>query len=280
MWILYVCLYIIFAVAYNQFYKIALKTSKGDGTLTVLVQLIGGISALLCSIFFEYKFPTDWRVYLLLGVACIFYALSDRINTIVRSGIEASTFSMIKQLSTVFMIVAGLLFFKEEFVWKKMIGAGLIIFSNILIFYKKENQKFDKYVLLGIFSSIISSIALFLDVNNSDNFNFAFYAALTLLIPALFLTVAEKITIFSIKNKLKEGNWKAIVVTGIACGLTLVVQLRAYQLGEATSVAPLCALTVIANVLVGYVFLKERNNLFKKVMAAFLIILSVFLIKG
>ena len=60
----------------------------------------------------------------------------------------------------------------------------------------------------------------------------------------------------------------------------IVVQLRAYQLGETTSVAPLCALTVIGNVLVGYLFLKERNNLLKKLIAAFLIIVSVFLIKG
>ena len=60
----------------------------------------------------------------------------------------------------------------------------------------------------------------------------------------------------------------------------IVCQLRAYQLGEATSVAPLCALTVIGNVIVGYVFLKERGNLWKKIIAAMLILISVFLIKG
>ena len=148
MWFLYVFLYIIFAVSYNQFYKVVLKTSKGDGALTVLIQFIGGMTALLFSIFFEYKFPTDLKIYLLLGIACVFYALSDRTNTVVRSGIEASTFSIIKQLSTVFMIMAGLLFFKEKFIWKKVIGSILIIFSNNLIFYKKGTQKIDKYVLL------------------------------------------------------------------------------------------------------------------------------------
>lgn len=280
MWFLYVILYIIFAVAYNQFYKIVLKTSKSEGSLTVLIQLIGGITALLFSLFFKYKFPTDWKIYLCLGIACIFYAVSDRINTIVRSGIEASTFSIIKQLSTVFMILAGLLFFKEKFVLKKIIGSGLIIFSNILIFYKKGNQKLDKYVLLGVISSIISSIALFLDVNNSDNFNFAFYASLTLLVPAIFISCAERIKISSIINNFKTGNKKAIIITGVTCGLTLIVQLRAYQLGEATSVAPLCALTIIGNVFVGYLFLKEHNNLLKKIIAAILIIFSIFLIKG
>ena len=49
----------------------------------------------------------------------------------------------------------------------------------------------------------------------------------------------------------------------------IVVQLRAYQLGETTSVAPLCALTVIGNVLIVYLFLKERNNLLKKLIAAY-----------
>lgn len=280
MWFLFVTLYIILAVAFTQFYKIVLNTSKSDGTLTVLLQFIAGLSALLLSPFFNFTFPTDWKIYLLLGIACIFYALSDRMNTTVRSGIEASTFSIIKQLSTVFMILAGLLFFKEQFVWKKIIGAGLIIFSNILIFYKKGNQKLDKYVLLGILSNIIYSVALFLDVNISDGFNLAFYVALTLLVPALFITIVERVKLSNIKKEFKNGNKKAILITGLCWGTMIVVQLRAYQLGEATSVAPLCALTVIGNVLVGYVFLKEQNNLLKKLIAAFLIIISVFLIKG
>jgi uncharacterized membrane protein len=55
--------------------------------------------------------------------------------------------------------------------------------------------------------------------------------------------------------------------------------LRAYQLGEVTSVAPLWALKVIINVIVSYIFLKERSNLLKKIIAALLIIISVVLIK-
>lgn len=280
MWLLFVFMYIVLAVAFTQFYKIVTKTSKSDGTLTVLLQFLAGISALLLCPFFKFSFPTDWKVYLLLGIACIFYAISDRMNTTVRSGIEASTFSIIKQLSTVFMILAGLLFFKEQFVWKKIIGAGLIIFSNIIIFYKKGSQKLDKYVLLGILSNIAFSIALFLDVNISDNFNLAFYVALTLFVPALFITIAERINFSNIKKEFQNGNKKAILITSLCWGTMIVVQLRAYQLGDVTSVAPLCALTVIGNVIVGYLFLKERNNLLKKIIAAILIIISVFLIKG
>lgn len=42
MWIFYVCLYIVLAVAFTQCYKIVTKTSKSDGTLTVLLQFLAG----------------------------------------------------------------------------------------------------------------------------------------------------------------------------------------------------------------------------------------------
>lgn len=282
MWILYVFLYIVLAVVFTQFYKIVTKTSKSDGTLTVLLQFIAGLSALLLCPFFKFSFPTDWKVYLFLGIACIFYAISDRINTTVRSGLEASTFSIIRQLSTVFMILAGLLFFKEPFVLKKIVGACLIIFSNILIFYKKEKQKqkLDKYVFLGILSNIAFSVALFLDVNISDNFNLAFYVTLTLLIPSLFITIAEKVRLSDIKQEFVNGNKKAIIITSLCWSTMIIVQLRAYQLGNVTTVAPLCALTVIGNVIVGYTILKERDSLLKKIIAAIIIIVSIFLING
>jgi len=276
---LYVGLYLILATAFTQFYKVTTKTLTRAGALTVLLQMIAGVIALILCPFFAFKFPTDIKIYIMLGLSIVFYAISDRMNTTVRSGIEASTFSMIKQLSTTFMIFAGLIFFKEQFVLTKFIGAMLIIFSNVLIFYKKGKFEFNKYILLGVLSNIAFTVALFLDVNNSDKFNLAFYVALTLIIPALLIMIAERIKPSEIKAELVNGNKKAIIITAICWGTMIIAQLRAYELGKVTVVAPLCALTVILNVIVGYLFLKEKDNLIKKIVAAILIIISVVLIK-
>ncbi|MCI8760810.1 MAG: DMT family transporter [Clostridia bacterium] len=278
-WLLYVIMYIILATIFTQFYKIATKTLKKPGALTILLQLIAGITVLTICPFFEFKFPTDYRIYIMLGISIIFYAISDRINTTVRSGIEASTFSMLKQLSTTFMIFAGLIFLKEEFVLNKFIGAILIIFSNILIFYKKGKFEFNKYIILGILSNLSYTIALFLDVNNSDSFNLPFYVAITLMVPAILIMIFERIKPTEIKNEWINGNKKAIITTALSWGMMIVSQLRAYQLQNVTIVAPLCALTVILNVMVGYLFLKEKDNLLRKIIAAILIIISVILIK-
>lgn len=278
-WIVFVILYLILVVIYNQFYKISTKKLTKPGALTVLLQIIGALAVLLVSPLFEIKFPTDIKVYIFLGLALIFYSISDRLNTTVRAGIEASTFSMIKQLSTVFMIFAGLIFLKEPFVINKFIGAILIIASNILIFYKKGEGKPNKYIILGIIANICYTIALFLDVNISNNFNLPFYITISLGIPAILIAIIEKIKITDIKNEFINGNHKAICITGITWSLSILVQLRAYQLGEVSVVAALCALSVILNVIFGYFFQNEKENLTKKIIAALFIILGIILIK-
>ncbi len=278
-WLLYVILYLFFATVFTQSYKVATKSLKKAGALTVILQTTAGLTALLLCPFFEFKFPTDIKIYILLGISIIFYAITDRINTTVRSGIEASTFSVLKQLSTTFMIIAGLVFLKEEFVITKFIGAMLIIFSNVLIFYNKGEMKFNKYVLLGIIANISFTIALFLDVNISENFNLPIYVAMTIIIPAVLISIFERISPKDIKEEFVNGNKKAMLLTGTTWGISIVTSLRAYQLGNVTIIAPLCALTVMLNVIVGYLFLKERDHLVRKIISAILIIISIILIK-
>ena len=278
-WLLYVVLYLILETIFTQFYKISTKTLKNGGALTVLIQMIAGITILLLCPFFEFKFPTDIMVYVMLGISIIFYAITDRVNTTVRSGIQASTFSMLKQLSTTFMIFAGLIFLKEEFVLSKFVGAMLIIFSNVLVFYKKGKVEFNKYIVLGILANITYTIALFLDVNISDNFNLPFYVAITLLVPSALITLIERIKPSEIKRELVDGNRKSIIITALSWGTMIVMQLRAYQLGNVTIIAPLCALAVMTNVIVGYLFLNEKDNLVRKIISAILIIISIILIK-
>lgn len=235
-------------------------------------------SVLLFSPFFEIKFPSDIKIYIFLGLAIIFYAINDRLNTTARKGLEVSTFSILKQISTVFMIFAGLLFMKEPFIVSEFLGAILIIVSNIIIFYEKGNFKFDKYVLVGLIGNLCFSVAMFLDVNISANFNLPFYIVITLFTPALLIFFAERIKLVDIKEEFKNANKKYLFITAITWGLAILSQLRAYQLGKVTIIAPLCAVSVILNVIAGYIFLKERDNLLRKIVAGILIIISVVLI--
>lgn len=278
-WLIFVILYLFISVIFNLTYKVSTESLTKPGSLTVLLELIGALCAIIMIPFFEIKFPTDIKVYICLAIAIVFYAVADRLNTTVRSGVEASTFSIILQLSTCFMTIAGFVFFKDPFVLNKFIGAILIILSNVFIFYKRGEGKINKYVALGVVSNIFFTLAVFFDVNISDNFNLPMYVTCTLGIPAFLIMIFEKIKFSDIKVEFQNGNKKYILLTSLTWALSIICQLRAYQLGMVSIVAPLCALSVILNVIVGYIFLKERDDLAKKIISAALIILGIVLIK-
>lgn len=274
-----IVLFLIFGLIYNQTFKICTKTSKKDGALIVGLEFIAGIIILILSPLFKIQFPTDIKLYIFLGLAIIFYGISDRLNTTARRGLEVSTFTILKQVSTVFVITWGLIFFKEPFVLKKILGATLIIFSNIFIFYEKGKFKFNKYMIFELIACLSLSIANCIDIGISEQFNLPIYISLTLIIPAILIFLIEKIKISQIKEEFINGNKKAMLITSTTWGLMILCQIRAYQLGTVTTVAPFVALMVIMNVISGYIFLKERDNLPKKVIAAILIMVGIMLIQ-
>lgn len=278
-WWVQVIIYLIATVVFTGFFKITTKKSKNDAALTVLLEIMAGIVLLCFMPLFEFKLPTDKKVYIISAIAVIFYAIKDRLDTTVRKNLEASTVNILEQSMNVFLIVWGLLFFKEPFVWKKIIGAILIIFSNVLLMYQKGKFEFNKYVLLKILGSLSISIAISLDVGISDNYNVALYKCLTLVLPALLIFIFERVKIKDIKEEFKICDKKAIFITSISWGIMILSQLRAMQLGMITTVAPLCAITVILNVFAGYLFLNEKDNLIKKIIAAIIVIFSITLIK-
>lgn len=276
---LFLFFYLITTVIFNESYKIISQRMKSAGALTILVELIAGIFSLLWIPFFEIKFTTDFKVYLFLDLAIIFYTIQNRLATTARSGMEASAYSIIKQLSNVFVIIMGFLFFKEELTFQKVIGSILLIGSNVLIFYQKGTWKNNHYLLLGVLANLCMGIALFLDVNTSNSFNLAFYVAITLLFPAILVFITERIKIKELAKEWKNNSKNFILLTGVSWSIMMITKLRAYQLGEVTKIAPLCSLTVILNVLFAFIFLKKRKDILKKIIVSILIILGVFIIK-
>lgn len=279
-WIFWIIVYLVSFVIFNQQYKVSTKLMNNSGSFTVVAQMVTSAFTLLLIPFFTIRFPTDVRVYIVLGISIIFYALHDRLATTIRKGLEASTYSIINQLSNVFMIIAGVLLFKEPVVWHRMIGAALILFSNVMIFFEKGKFRFNKYVILAVIANLLYTCAVLIDVNLSEQFNLPFYIILTLFIPAILITIFERIKIKDIVGEFKTGNTKSIIITSIAWSIAIIAHLRSLQLGKVTIVAPLSSLGVILNVIVSFLFLKEKDNLLKKIVASLLIMLGIFLIKG
>lgn len=277
-WIFCLILYLFFSVAFTQMYKLATNKMKNAWALTALLQMIAWVSILVLMPFFKIQFSNDYRIYLVLWISIIFYALADRLTTNVRQDLEASAFDIVHQIYTIFLILLWFIFMKEPFIFSEFLWALLILFSNFLIFYKKGSIKFSKTIIYAIITNLCYAIAVFLDVNISVQFNLPFYVFLTIFIPAILIIIWEKIKFKELKKEFEIWDKKILFLTWISWGLLIFFLFRAYQLGQITIIAPLSALTAILNVIVWYIFLKEKNNLTRKIIAWILIFISIILI--
>lgn len=277
-WWIYLILYLILYVIYTQYYKIAANNTKNDGALTILLQLLSGLILLILIPIFKFKLPSNLLTYIFLIIACLFYAFSDRTNTTARRGLNVSTFSILNQLSTVFIIIFGVIFLKETLIIKKIIGAGLIIFGNIISIYKSKEKSWDKYCLYGLIGNLSLAIAVTIDVEISEEFNLPLYVSFTLIVPAILLILIERIKLKDIINEYKIGSKKAILIVCLIWGITEITILRAYQLGSVAVVAPLSSIKTLLNVFVAHFIFKESDSLAKKIIAAIIVILGVVII--
>lgn len=279
-YIYYVIVYLIFAVLFAQGFKKVNRQMKNASALTILLELFTSLFALILIPFYPFKMPTDINIYLTILVVTIIYAVTDRLNIEARYGLDPSKFSMLKQLSTVFLIIFGFVFLKEELVLKKIIGATLIIVANILLAVDKNGKfEFNKYFIMAVISNFLFAVAMLINVNISSNFNIAIYTIFTVFIPSIFIKIFGKISFKELKEEFNLYDKKLFLLVSASWCIMLISSVKAYEYGDISVVAPLLTLTTILNAIYEYIVDKDRKDLMYKLFISILIIIGVILIK-
>ena len=278
-WEFFVVLYLIASVLFSQEFTLANRNMKNAGSLTILLEIFTGLFSLLMIPLFETKFQINSSIILTLLVVVLIYAVTDRLNIEARYGLDPSTFSMMKQLSTVFMIIFGFIFLKEELILKKIIGTILIILANLILTYNKGKFVINKYSIMTFFANFLFDVAMLSNVHFSDHYNLPFYTYITVTIPAILIFIFGKHSIKEVKAEFNLYDKKKFILAAFCWALMLNASIRAYQLGNVTIVAPLFALTAILNALVEFIFNKNRSKFMQKIVAAIIILIGVMLIK-
>lgn len=275
-WQFNIIAFLFVSTIFTQYYKIIVDDVKKEGISLVILQLIGGVSILVLTPFYLIKFSTNIKIYALLFIAIIFYTINDRIQVTARKNLDVSVSSILNQLSKIFLILYGVLVFKQEIIASKLFG-GLLIFLGITaLLYKRGKFHFNKYIFLSILSSFLVATGIIIDVDISTKFNLPIYIMLTLVIPALIIHIAERFSVKDVYIEFISSRKKYYFITGISWGLLILFMIRSLQLGEAIFIAPLLAVSVFLNVVMAYFIHKEKSDFLKKIIVAIVVILGIY----
>lgn len=213
-------------------------------------------------------------VFLLL-LSALGYGIFQRGQFFLRKHVEASELTPVMQSGMIFGFAASIIFLQEAVTFKKIIGAAIILTAVLLV---SLNKKFTvhKYTLAAVAISASLSIAGVIDKLASPNYPLFFYTMLIWLIPLPFIALPT--TRDQVWTTIRQSSWQIPVLASLNA-LSLVLLVKALQLGEASRVIPVMGMTPILAVLGGIIILNERNNWQSKVIAGILATLGVLILR-
>ncbi len=279
-YMIWVICYLVFALIFSQGFKKVNRTMRNASALTILLELFTGLFAIIMSIFFKYTFPSDIKVYITLFVVTIIYAVTDRLNIEARYGLSPSNFSMLKQLSTVFLVIFGLVFLKEQLVFKKILGAIIIVVSNVMLAVNKDGKfEFNKYFIFCLISNFLFAVAMFINVNISSMFNIGIYTLITVFIPSIIIKLFSRLSFKDLEEEFNLYNKPLFILVSFAWCMMLISSVKAYEYGSISVVAPLLTLTALTNTIYEFIVDKDKKRFYYKLVISILILIGVILIK-
>lgn len=276
---IWIIVYLISAVIFANSFKIANRGMKDATLLTILLELCTAFFAILFIPFFKIKIAAKASVYLILAIVVSIYAVVDRLNTEARYGLEPSVYSMLKQLSSAFIILLGILFLKENLVINKLLGALIIIGANMLLAFKKGKFQFNRYFYCSIIGSFLFAIAMIININLEKNFNIGIYTFITVFFPALILFIIGKYKFKDLVNEYNRYNKKLFILSGLTWALMLISSVKAYATGSVVIVAAMLSLTGVINSIIEFIIKRDKKEFLKKVLISILILIGIILIK-
>ncbi len=221
--------------------------------------------------------PLPWIQLLLIGGAVIGYGLYERSHFLARKHLEASTISVLFQLSPVIAFVGSLLFLHESLTVPKIIGATLLILASLTVIQKNPQLRFNRSVLIALFSAFVLGLAEMFDKPASANIPINLYSAAMWALSLPFIAFPG----FSRKQLIKEftiGGWK-VALTAFFNVFGFVLYLKALAMTDASRVIPIVSSSATLVVLGGIFLLHERTYLKRKLIAGVLMFFGILLLR-
>jgi len=280
-WQILLILSIIFLSFNGLFHKSLLKDDKSDPRAQAIVFLgIGGILSIVIALvrgkfLIEFSPSLVFNFLTLAIFATIAYVLKYRGFQL----INASEVVIFSTTSKFWNVVGASIFLHEIITIQKIIGTLIILIGIAVTMYVDKKIKINK----GIFFTLAAALLFGLtDINgyyilqtmDASNYQIYFY-----LLPVFALLLIQPSSIKKLSYYLKYDRALKVTALAIFDTLGMLALFFAYQVGgKASVIGPLSATKVIVTVVLAIIFLKERDNITKKLVGSMIAVIGVVLL--
>lgn len=258
----------------SLFTRSIMKQGSSDpyAQIVILFGLGGLYSAIIAVSLGKLQFPTQVQwFYLLLGglVATIGAILVNKAYKL----IEASEVGILSSSQKLWSVMGTFIFLGEAFSFAKIAATMIIIGGVVIASWKHHTLKWDKgalFVIIGAMLWSVADISAYRALGTLDIYTFT---VLGYLVPVVMVLIYRPSTIKHLKFYARGGNFLKITMQSVFDVIGTFCFFYAYSLAHnASTLTPLTTVRVLLTIILGAIFLKERDNLMKKIIGGLIII--------
>ena len=262
--------------------RVIQKDGKNDPyAFSIFFQLTIGAVIGLYAFFQGFVMPNYMDFLPNIMLMIILYAIA---NTLIFSSLkylDAAAFTILFSSRALWTILAAVVFLNEPFTFKQIIGTLLIIISVIIVSAKPKKFTFKKgeiYALLAalVFGTAFANDAYIIGTYHVDVESHLFFG---FVLPAIAMWILRP----QATSQMKPFFTRTILLQSLALTLfyatSAITIFLAYDIAKnAAQIAPLNQTSIIIIVILSMVFLKERDNITRKILGALLSFIGVLLV--
>lgn len=279
-WQFFLTVSILTTVAVTLIQRFIMRSEKSNPiAYVILLQLLGGFFAGCYALFrgFNINGITEALPNVLL-MPFIWAGANYLLLTAIKY-IEASEFSIVFASRVLWTIVAAMIFLREPFSIKQLVGTFFIIASVLLVLWQKHKIQINKGTIFALIGSFLFGIGLVNDSFIVRNVDVPSYFTVAFLTSGILLWMIFPKATKDILSIFKEKTFFVILLLSFFTATTALTYFWAYQIGRnAAQLASLNQISTILTVLLAAVLLKEKSNVLKKILAAIASFIGVVLV--
>jgi len=219
------------------------------------------------------KMPINWLLSGVLWAGATLFGFKA-----IKSLSAGETNTLTSSASVISMLL-GFALFKENLKPIVIFGAVLIFISIFVIYSRKLNFISRKGIIFALLAACCSGVAVVNDAYILKTYEAFSYTAISSLLPGILLLI---LFLPNFLKLIKTMNIKFIAIMIVFC-ILYVAQAIAYYFAfekgaPVSQLSPLIRSSVVLTVILGAIFLKERDNLLRKVIASIIMLIGVLLL--
>lgn len=245
------------------------------------VQVATAIVSLILALSTGWNFifnPISIPIFIGMGIT-YFFAVSLYYTGLKKT--ELSLTAILESTGAIYSLFLGSLLLGESAIASKFVGIFLVIVAILIVSVKNEASNFNRYSWIILFSIFFYALGAIFDKKLNTFGNPLSYLTLSFATAGIsMLLVYYKRTKKAFKETFRNKNfWIGISINGVLNSFGFWALFEAYNRGgEVSRMFPITLSMSVIIPLLGIVFLKERDNIAKKLIALAIMVSGLWIL--